>query len=489
MAEVDGMLSALSWPQRQLKEAVSGDEQEWFSPDGMNPHLYAAGNVAMDLVADPLNLIPVGLLSRAAKATKAALAPGSGKGMAIAGAPNYIKNFYGLTDGSATQLTPVEAVGTQAIQKATGRPYNEALGGIRKVKGMAEWAGQSAKGAAHTLSPTSRALYKEKGIHPATQEIVGDYMKAGGRKDIDKAAANVNYLNHIQKQAGRTGPLDESVAEVAHRSNLESYTPNKEGQISEWMTKNAGTEADGKAVELGEKTAKYIEDHVNGSWGPSETVVMKRARSGTGGNHFNDMYRGKLAPVGPLREAFMKAGKDPDINAVYRHLKKNEGKGANYWKVKTKNADDLAENGLWLTGSGPGSAITEGGVNWLMKVEPDGTLMSVISDKHDFLEKLPVAGRVAKEHLPNDLVAVTPPMFANIKKIRKSQFDKAGHAAPERAVSGVQRKKAPKEATTLTLLEDFVSAKPSQQAVKAEQLKQAGMLSTVPAAINTGDNE
>jgi hypothetical protein len=252
------------------------------------------------------------------------------------------------------------------------------------------------------------------------------------------------------------------------------------------MKKNAGTEASGEAVELSDNVAKQIEDHVLGSWKGADTVVMKRARSGTGGNHFNDMYRGKLAPVGPLREAFMKGG--DDINAVYRHLKKNENKGANFWKVKTKSADDLAENGLWLTGSGPGSAITEGGVNWLMKVEPDGTLMSVISDKHDFLEKMPGLGRMAREQLPNDLVAVTPPMFANIKKIRATQFEKAGHAVPERAVSGVQRKKQAKEANTLTLLEDFLSATPSEQAVKAEQLKQAGMLSAAPA-LYQGDNE
>ena len=486
MGMLDATLNALSWPQRKLKEKISGDEQEWFSPDGKNPHFYAAANTALDLVADPLNFLPVGLLGKGAKAAKSAGIGGRevGKGAAISASPNYIDNFYGLTDGAADKISPLEKGAVTLLQKSQKMPYNEALGLVRKGTGLGKWAKDSAKGMAETvLTPTGRAMYKELGVSPATQRIVAKEVAKGGRRDIEKATANVNYLQHIQQQAGRKGGVDPSMAEIAHRSNVETYTPNRPGQISEWMTKNAGTEADGAAVELGEKTAKQIEDHVLGTWEGADTVVMKRARSGTGGNHFNDMYRGKLLPVGPLREAYMKAGKEATDIEVYEQLMKKYPKGGKGWKVKSKDAQDVMENGLWLTGSGPGSAITEGGVNWITKLDGDGTLMSVISDKHDFLEKMPGVGRVAEEQLPNSLVAVTPPMFANIKNIRKSQFQKAGHDAPTRAVSGVQRKKKPKEATTLTLLEDFISAAPSQQAVKAEQLKQAGMLS-VPLALS-----
>jgi hypothetical protein len=128
-----------------------------------------------------------------------------------------------------------------------------------------------------------------------------------------------------------------------------------------------------------------------------------------------------------------------------------------------------------------------------MKVDPDGTLMSVISDKHDFLEKplQAVAGVANKvpgvnmhpEIMEKSLVAVTPPMFANIKKIRAKQFK---DDVPERAVSGIERvkKTAQDKETDLTVLERFASAKPSEIGVQAEQLKQAGMLSTVPALIN-----
>jgi hypothetical protein len=473
-----GLFEVLGWPLEQAKKATPGED--WFDrPEWMPHEAWAASQVAGDLFLDPLNLLPVGLLAKGAKAGKQAFTKGAGKGQAISASPNYIKNFYGLTDGSVERLNPAEKATSDLIQKATGRPFNESLGMVRKATGMADWATQSARGAAEGLmSPTGRALYKEQGVNPATQRLVKGYMDEGSRKATEKATANVNYLQHIQQQAGRQGPVHPAMAEIANRSNLETYTPNEPGVISDWMKTNAGTEAGGEAVELSDNVANYIENHVKNAWGNADTLVMKRARSGTGGNHFNDMYRGKLAPVGPLREAFLK---EDSIEGIYRHLKKNENKGANFWKVKTKSADDLAENGLWLTGSGPGSAITEGGVNWVMKVDPDGTLMSVISDKHDFLEKIPGVGKVAEEMLPNELVAVTPPMFANIKNIRKSQFEKAGHAAPTRAVSGVQRAKQPKEATTLTLLEEFVSATPSQQAVKAEQLKQAGMLSAVPA--------
>ena len=37
-------LEALGYPQKKLKQWAGGDDSEWFSPSGMPPELYAAGN-------------------------------------------------------------------------------------------------------------------------------------------------------------------------------------------------------------------------------------------------------------------------------------------------------------------------------------------------------------------------------------------------------------------------------------------------------------
>jgi hypothetical protein len=470
---LDTALRALSYPQRKVKEAVSGDELEWFSPDGLNPHVYAAGNTILDLIADPLNLVPVGLLGKGAKAAKAAgHTKGSGKGLLTGSTSNYIPNYYGLTDGAA-QLTKAEQVAVDQLVKRQGLDPKQALALVRKAKGMGTFATQGVKGAIQNLvSPKARALHKEQGINPHVQGVVRDIIgESPTPRDLERASANVNYLSHIDAQSGRRGPMNPVAREIAERSNLETYTPNEPGTLKNWMQKNAGTEKTGEAVKLSDETAQHLEDYILRKWGGADTVVMKRARSGTGGNHFNDMYGGKLAPVGPIREAIMRS---PDDLAGF--FQKQYPNGGDNWKLGKMNDD----GSVWLESRGRnvGSAVTEGGVNWTMKVDPDGTLMSVISDKHDFLEKTPGLGRALGEALPNDLVAVTPPMFANIKKIRKKQFK---DDVPERAVSGVQRQKKSKEAPVKRLLEEFVEAAPSPQGVQAERLKQAGLLSTAPA--------
>jgi len=471
MADVNGLLDALTWPQRQLKETVSGDESVWFEPNGMNPHLYAGLNTAADFVLDPLNVIPAGLFgSLLGKGAKAA---GDLKGAVTGAFPNYIPNFYGLTDGAANKLSPVEAVATQALQKATGRDFNEALGMVRKGTGFAETTAKGlSEGVKNVVSPTRRASVRE-GVNPGAQRWVSEYMENLTPRNKEKAAANINYMNHIRNQSGSNQPLNKTVAEVALRSNLETYTPNQPGTISDWMKKNAGTEASGEAVKLADIDAKTIEDHVNSVWGGSQVAVMKRARSGPGGNHYTDMYAGRN-PMGR-----------PVANTVVEQMQKHGDDWAKYMPKKGKNwrLKQVNEDGsVWIQSAGRnvGTAVTEGGVNWVMKIDKDGTMMTVISDKHDFLEKIPAVGKDIARALPNDLIAVTPPMFTNVKNIMRKQAK--GLPPAERAVSGVSRKSKPKEATTLTLLEEFVAAKPSEQAVKREKMIQAGMLTGALAA-------
>ena len=91
----DQAMDALSWPMRQTKEAISGDSEEWFSPEGIDPRLYAAGNTALDIVADPVNLIGGGLWGKGAKALNTLGAGAkSAKGMLSANLANYINATF-----------------------------------------------------------------------------------------------------------------------------------------------------------------------------------------------------------------------------------------------------------------------------------------------------------------------------------------------------------------------------------------------------------
>jgi len=282
------------------------------------------------------------------------------------------------------------------------------------------------------------------------------------------------------------------VQRVAERSNIEQYTPNKPGQISDWMQKNSGTVGgSGKKNVIPKEDAKFIEDNIKTQWGDTDMVVMKRARSGqAGGNHFTDMYAGRNPFARP------KGGNGVAQNSVKAMEKYGDDwikhfpeQGVNY-KV-LKRTDDA----VWVQSRGRnvGTAVTEGGVSWMAKIDKDGTIMSVISDKHDFLEKplQAVAGAANKipgvnmhpEMLDKSLVTVSPPMYTNVKNLTKSK-----KLAPvTKNIEGIAPPKAPKGESMVSLLEEIAAVKPSEMGVKAEQLKQAGMLSGAAAVI--GGNE
>ena len=82
---------------------------------------------------------------------------------------------------------------------------------------------------------------------------------------------------------------------------------------------------------------------------------------------------------------------------------------------KSNTFEKAKENGFWVTGSFVGNAVTEGGVNYFAKVMPNGKVMAVISDEHNFLEKMPVVGDVITASLPNRSISVTPPMHFDLK--------------------------------------------------------------------------
>jgi len=515
------VLDALSYPQRKLKEAVSGDEDRWFpegaatgaggtykqtSPLPQGGSEFPMGIVA-DVLADPLNVLPIGMMGKAARAIPLEKL----KGLAISSAPNYIKNFYGLTDGPVRANAAESVIMKMIPDKLRGQDMLEEdkLGLLRKLTGTAKWAGEAAKNAAiSVLTPSGRALYADTGINKGLQNTVGRHLASAEKKGQAKAGANINYNLHQTVQAGRKGDLAESMTDVGRMSNLETYTPNEVGTIAGWMEKHSGTvkgprkNAVAKPDPVSPSDAQYMENHATGAWGATDDVVMKRSTSGTGGDHYQDLFF-KSPFVSAVSRAFAENNWKPTLKKLYTTMKKLEKaqplKKKNKFFVKNKNFADVEKNGLWLTGALPGTAITEGGVNWLGKVEPSGKLMGMISDKHDFLDKMAgqVAGvinklpgvNVGSDITKRSLLAVTPPMKGTIQNIRRRQYVAAGNTKGVPTYSGIPTpKRTPKQPLQREVLEQYTKVKPSAKALKAEQLRQAGAFAAAGALYQGGNS-
>ena len=156
-------------------------------------------------------------------------------------------------------------------------------------------------------------------------------------------------------------------------------------------------------------------------------------------------------------------------------------------KLKFSVKGQAADGGVWVTGSRPGSAITEGGINYLVKVTTDGKLIGVMSDEHNLFEG--IAGKIQKKtggavptlramkHLiPNRLIAVTPPMIRDLKKELKREYSEHPKGKSDGRTYG-------------EVVDEIVDFKPSDAVLKAEQQRQRGMLTTAASAAVMGQTQ
>lgn len=92
--------------------------------------------------------------------------------------------------------------------------------------------------------------------------------------------------------------------------------------------------------------------------------------------------------------------------------------------MRSTNIADVEANGLWFSQSGSGRAVVEGGINRLSKFTADGNIISYISDQHNFLENMPVLGKLLGKSLEVDEITMTPPITHNIIKWKKDGVKK-----------------------------------------------------------------
>lgn len=417
----------------------------------------AIPNLAAAEGSVPLNFTGAGLLGKGTQLINKMTGPKSGRGMMLSSLDNFISGFYGGNPGGATLA----------------------------------WAPENlARTARDLLDPGSRALFKETGATRGTQDLA---RRALGADMIHRGLANTGqYLSRIREQGGREG----AVADVLLRmENLSDFVPARSYQVGDYKSlvkeKNLmpRTAQTGRKVNIGDNDLDIIEGHFGRSWlepgrrsgdvafaDAADTKLAIKAPGPGGsstGKHFNDvMYS---APhIKHVAKVFRNKTNVPH-DELLEYMQKAAEKDS--FRVLDLSS---AENGIWITGGRKGSAVTEGGINYLVKIQPDGKMIGVMSDEHNLYESL--AGKVQQKTrgflptldmmkgiIPHRLVAVTPPMVQNIRNL-----DTARSSA--RGVAKVSQAKNPNqvEGTAKEMLQEFTKLNPSQEARRAEQMRQVG---------------
>ncbi len=476
-------------------------------------------NAGFDTFFAPSNALGVGLVAKGAnkvrQATQDAIeyfGPAAGRGGPIASMPNYIDNYYGPTPPNPDKpIRSAIGTGTDKVVSAIPGVTPEKVRATRqKVLGMFNWGRRSVtEGIEYLLDPQARATYKEMGITPGSQRHVS---RALADDAIHKATAQVQYTSHIGRQAGREGPIAQEVQTIMEKSGVTDYFAYTNGSYAAAIKQGKlYPTSGGRKSNMSADDLAYIEDHFGTVWRTPDpkgnrvkfkddegTILMVKA-PGIGtktGDHYNDIIQAG-GYVGDLYKAFTKYDGKPSVEQLWKELKKasdknvefnalpkGERNGKTRWTLKdgSSTLEGAKENGIWITNSKAGRAYTEGGINYIVKVQPNGNIFAVMSDEHNFLESIPakidegvrrVTGREEgaslisqfEEVLPHRLVAVTPPMQANIFNLRKQLRTEGPQISNVTTGEG---------AVSRSDLEAFAGARPSERGMLIEQQRNRG---------------
>ena len=405
--------------------------------------------------------------------------------------------------------------------------------GPQQAASVAAWLPSQIAGTVRDIaSPSSRAKYREQGITTSSQQIMKraregskskletfiynlpPFKALKGVKDIEKgtprAIAQGQYLGRIHSQSGRVGSSD-LIDEIMRRSDVAEtvdYYPGayadsvRNNKLKPYPKDSAG-QPKKMPIKMSNEDLDFIEEHFGRVWtepsqrlggGPevpfrdAETPILAIKNPGKGGSytgkHYDDVL--KNAPFVSKVENIFKNRDNVSSDELFSLLNAEAvaSQGLKETKRKYSVAGQAADGGVWITGSRPGSAITEGGINYLVKVTKDGKLIGVMSDEHNLFEG--IAGKIQKntmglvptlnamKHLlPNRIIAVTPPMIRNLK-----------------GNSGYQHPKGESDGRGYgEVVDEVVNFKPSDAVLKAEQQRQRGMLTTAASAAVMGQTQ
>ena len=465
----------------------------------------ALPNLVLNEARTPANLMGVGLLKKGSQAMDALTGPLSGRGMALSSADNVIPGYYGTTPGLAT---------------GAYLPKNTAVT-LRDL-----------------MNPASRALYRETGATRRSQELARKQLREAekprkpderGPNPVHVGMANTGqYLSRIRAQGGREGQVADVLLRMEDFSDFVPASSYKVGDYKRQIKDKdiTATKRDtGRRVNVPDKDLEIIEEHFGRVWKEPDTtgaqvsfaqgkdtkLVIKAPGAGGAsvtGKHYNDvMYNAPY--VAPLKKLFRDRTEVPfeELEKEMRRLseKSIERAGKLSEKAKSKGATakdkqkalsaqravfriseaTSKENGLWITGSRAGSAITEGGINYLVKVKPNGTMTGVMSDEHNLYEN--IASKIQqktggvvpaldmmKKVIPHRLVAVTPPMTQNVRNLDAIKSKARGVAIISQAKNPNVGVGSNSEKTARGMLQELAALEPSKEALRAEQMGSAG---------------
>ena len=389
------------------------------------------------------------------------------KGAWAAGQKNYIPNYYGNDRPDVKPTMFEETLGKQGlkIKGADATPANVALAG-KKLKGMLDWAKDAPANILDaTFNPNSRALFAETGISGKGQKAVKDLIDNPNAtpRDIEKAAAQVTYNRHNLEQSGRKGEIGTPLLDVEDFNNVQGYTELSKDSFRSG-SKATKTTIDGKKITTPTKNIDKAYDYILDAWkiNPNKKtkVVFKEPSGGASGDHLKDLaFKNPVNKT--IRKVLSKSPKRPTTEKLYQDLLKESNKKDSGFKVLNTSSEDVAKNGLWVQSGMVGTAVVEGGVNALYKVLPNGRVIAYMSDKHDFLEKLPVVGKVLEKSLPIDLLAVSGPMHLDIMNTKWGQksLEKEGKKYKKRSSPTPKKREGRKDA--MDILKSYSTAKPT----------------------------
>ena len=417
-----------------------------------------------------------GLVKAGAKANKGAWA---------AGVENYIDNFY-KNDKPKVDPTELEkTLGEIAVKFKGEKTTDKNIAGAGKyATGLMKWGtGGAAAAIDSLLNPYSRALYRETGISRKGQKAVDDLLfKNKGKpsnRDVDKAVAQVVYNRHLIEQSDRKGELGNPLLEIEDFANVQGYAADTLDTFVKGAKATKFTTPEGKKISTPKAVLTAAYDKINKAWGntpdPKRKVVFKEPSGGTSGDHLKDLAF-KHPANKYIRKIIANQKGKLSVEEMWRKLKDISEKEGGF-KVNS-SLEDVKKNGLWVQAGLKGSSVVEGGINGLMKVLPNGRAIGFMSDKHDFLEKVPVVGKILEKALPRELMAISGPMYLDIMgtKWAEEALEKAGKpVVPRSKNKPVKREDRPEMEQ---VLQNYVAARPTAGGMLrgADPLTGAGLL-------------
>ncbi len=360
------------------------------------------------------------------------------------------------------------------------------------------------------------------------QRHMTDAAEGIGGRQVQKAVAQAQYARNVGEQSERLGKIDPSLAKLTDEmSNLETALPNTTGTVSELMLKHDATEVtglqpqeyykNGKPKKRKESTAGYkvsqeeadhIGAHFNNVTGNPDVVTVKRPEQLNTGKHKFDVLGNRNHGYRAVESSFktlIKKGEPVTMESLERELRALQNK-----KGQKGFTIEKAEDGFWISNGTNASAITEGGINALLKVKPNGEVMGVMSDRHDWLEQVAAKLSAAlnktpgvnlnleQAFLPKSLAAVTPPMFKNVydTTLTKKALDKAGTSAPanrgtKKTARGSDYATVTNDAPYTDAVQQIINTAPSNTGLMAEitgDVSKAATLGAIDNRLTNGDN-